>query len=126
MDGSFAYRLLADAVVIIHLGFIVFVMVGGFLALLFPKVIWVHLPCVAWGITVELAGFVCPLTPLENLYRYRAGQDRYAGDFVMHYIEPLIYPEGLTRETQAALAVIVILVNTCAYGWLALRKYRSR
>ena len=124
MDGSFIYRMLADAVVIVHLGFIVFVMAGGVLAVFFPKIIWIHLPCVVWGIVVELAGYVCPLTPLENLFREMSGKGRYSGDFVMHYIEPLIYPEGLTREIQVVLAALVILVNTGTYGWLAFRKRR--
>lgn len=124
MDSTSIYRMLADAVVIVHLGFIVFVVTGGFLAVFFPKIIWVHLPCVVWGIVVELAGYVCPLTPLENLFRDMSGNGRYSGDFVMHYIEPLIYPEGLTREIQVVLGALVILVNTGIYGWLAFRKRR--
>ena len=124
MDSTSIYRMLADAVVIVHLGFIVFVVTGGFLAVFFPKIIWVHLPCVVWGIVVELAGYVCPLTPLENLFRDMSGNGRYSGDFVKHYIEPLIYPEGLTREIQVVLAALVILVNTGIYGWLAFRKRR--
>lgn len=124
MDGAFLYLVLADAVVIVHLGFIVFVMAGGFIAVCFPKVIWVHLPCVIWGIVVELAGLVCPLTPLENMFRQRAGQAQYGGDFVMRFIEPMIYPEGLTREVQVVLASLVILVNAGVYGWLVVRKKR--
>ena len=122
MGMSLIYRILADAVVIVHLGFIVFVMAGGFLAFFFPKIVWVHLPCVVWGIVVELAGYVCPLTPLENYFRGMSGDGRYSGDFVMHYIEPLIYPEGLTREIQVVLAALVVLVNVCVYGLLVFRK----
>jgi len=124
MNGSFIYGMLADAVVIIHLAFIVFVMAGGLLAVVFPRIVWVHVPCVVWGIGVELAGCVCPLTPLENLFRSMSGYDQYAGDFVMHYIEPVIYPQGLTREIQVVLAGLVIMVNAGIYGRLVFRKTR--
>ncbi len=124
MDGSFIYGMLADAVVIIHLAFIVFVMAGGLLTVVFPRIVWIHVPCVAWGILVELAGCVCPLTPLENLFRSMSGRDQYAGDFVIHFIEPVIYPQGLTREIQVVLAGLVIMVNAGMYGWLVFRKMR--
>lgn len=118
MDNPVLYAVLADAVVIVHLAFIVFVVAGALLAAFCPKVIWIHLPCVAWGVVVELAGLVCPLTPLENMLRARAGQAGYAGDFVIHYIEPVIYPGCLTREIQVALAGMVLLVNAGVYTWL--------
>jgi len=109
---------------IMHLGFIVFVMVGGLIAVFSPRVIWIHLPCMAWGVIVELTGLVCPLTPLENMFRGRAGQAGYEGDFIIHYIESVIYPEGLTREIQVVLASLVILVNAGVYGWLVVRRKR--
>lgn len=122
MADHLIYRILADAVMIIHLAFIVFVMLGGALAVFFPKVVWMHLPCVIWGIVVELGGIVCPLTPLENMFRSMTGSGRYSGDFVTHFIEPVIYPEGLTREIQVTLAALVFLVNACFYGWMAARR----
>lgn len=109
------YRLLADAVVIMHLGFIAFVVTGGVLVLFRPRVAWVHVPCVIWGIVVEAAGYICPLTPLENRLRTLAGGQAYEGDFIIHCIEPVIYPEGLTREIQFVLAALVLVVNAAVY-----------
>jgi len=119
-------KVLADGVVILHLAFIVFVMLGGILVIVWPRAIWGHLPCVVWGMTVELTGWICPLTPLENILRRHAGQAPYAGDFVIHFIEPVIYPEGLTREIQIILGAAVVLVNVVVYGYIFLTRGHNR
>jgi len=115
---------LADGVVILHLAFILFVMFGGLLVIFWPKVVWLHIPCVIWGILIELTGYICPLTPLENFLRTKGGQTPYSSDFVIHYLEPIIYPEGLTRELQLIFGVLVILVNVMVYGKLFLMRKR--
>lgn len=119
------YGLLADLVVLLHLAFVAFVIGGGLLVLRWPRVAWVHLPCASWGALIELAGWICPLTPLENALRRRAGQAGYGGGFVEHYIIPLLYPHALTRTTQVVLGLTVIAVNLAVYGWL-LRRARLR
>ena len=126
MTGTFIYQVLADGVVILHLFFIVFVILGGMLVLVQPKIIWLHIPCVIWGILIELTGGICPLTPLELYLRSRAGESTYTGDFVFHYIEPIIYPEGLTRELQILFSALVIMVNVVVYGWLFLLHKKKR
>ena len=118
-------RLLADTVVLLHLGFIVFVAFGGFLAFRWPKAAWLHVPAVVWGALVELAGRICPLTPLENRLRLAAGEDAYAGGFIERYIMPIVYPSGLTRELQIALGLVVIVGNLAVYGWLLFRSRRQ-
>lgn len=115
---------LADALVVLHLLFVVFVAVGGLLVLRWPGVAWAHLPAVLWGAGIELAGGICPLTPLEQELRRRAGQAAYRGDFVSHYVLPVLYPAGLTREAQLGLGALVILVNLAIYA-AALRRRRS-
>ncbi|HSO24279.1 MAG TPA: DUF2784 domain-containing protein [Chondromyces sp.] len=117
-------HLLADAVVLLHLGFILFVACGGFLALRWPKAAWVHVPAAVWGALVELAGWVCPLTPLENRLRLAAGENAYASGFIDRYIVPVVYPAGLDRELQVALGLAVIVGNLAVYGWLLLRTRR--
>lgn len=92
-------------------------MLGGFLALRWPAVRWVHLPAALWGAWIELSGGICPLTPLENALRRHAGQPAYAGDFVAQYLLPVLYPRGLTRQAQLVLAAIVVLVNLGVYWW---------
>ncbi|MDP9939436.1 DUF2784 domain-containing protein [Ectopseudomonas alcaliphila] len=116
-----AWRLAADALVVIHLGFILFVLLGGLLLLLWPRLIWLHLPAVAWGIVVECLHLGCPLTPWENQMRGMAGQAGYDGGFIEHYLIPLIYPAGLTPQIQIWLGAIVVLVNLTVYAWLIWR-----
>jgi hypothetical protein len=125
VTSAFYYQLLADGVVVLHLLFILFVVLGGILTLVWPKVIWVHIPCVLWAIIIELTGKICPLTPLENELRSRAGQGMYSGDFVMHYLEPMIYLEGLSRQFQVILGVLAALVNIAVYVWIYLRKKKK-
>jgi len=124
VKSVFIFWVLADAVVYVHLAFILFVVLGGILVIFRPKVLWLHIPCVIWGMVIELAGFICPLTPLENYLRVQARQTPYSGDFVIHYIEPVIYPAGLTRELQIVLGLMVVMVNAFVYGFLFLRKKR--
>jgi len=117
-------RFTADVVVLLHLAFILFVAVGGLLVLRWPRVAWVHLPAVVWGALIELAGWICPLTPLENRLRAAAGDVAYTGGFIDRYIMPIVYPDGLTRDMQLALGVAVIAVNLVVYGSLVLRRKR--
>ena len=112
------FRVLADAVLVLHLAFITFVVLGGWLVLRWPRLAWLHLPAVAWGVWVSLAGRVCPLTPLENRLRALGGEAGYSGDFIEHYLTSLIYPANLTRGFQAALGIFVLAVNLVAYGLL--------
>lgn len=112
------WRMAADALVVIHLGFILFVLFGGLLLLRWPRLLWLHLPAVAWGIVVECLHLGCPLTPWENQLRRAAGQAGYEGGFIEHYLIPLIYPAGLTPAIQLWLGAIVVLVNAAVYAWL--------
>ena len=116
------YGFLADLVVMVHLAFVVFVVGGAFLVRIRPALAWVHLPAMVWGAVIELAGWVCPLTPLEIDLRARAGQAGYAGGFVDHYIIPVVYPDSLTSRVQVALGFFVLALNAILYAWI----WRSR
>jgi len=122
---SFAYQLIADSIVVIHGLFVLFVLLGGIVCIFYPKALWVHVPCVFWAIIIELTGWICPLTYLENSIRLKSGGIPYGGDFIVHYLEPVIYPEGLTREVQFLLAAIVFLINAVSYGFLLIRSRKS-
>jgi hypothetical protein len=115
---------LADAVVAIHFAFVAFAVAGGLLVLRHPRWVWLHLPALAWAAWVELAGWVCPLTPLENELRRAAGESGYAGGFVEHYLVPVLYPEGLTRAAQIALGTGLLALNAALYTALLLRRRR--
>jgi hypothetical protein len=115
--------LLADAVVLVHLGFVVFVVAGGVLVLRWRRLAWAHVPVALWGAGISLAGFVCPLTPLENWLRDQGGGAPYAGGFIEHYVLPVLYPAALTREAQIAAGVFVLALNAFLY-WRAFRPTR--
>lgn len=116
---------LADAVLLIHALFIVFVVCGGLLALRWRAVVWLHLPAVAWAFLLELYGWTCPLTPLEQGLRQAAAGASYSGSFLEHYLLLLIYPPGLTRGVQISLAGAVLLLNGILYGFVW-RRWKGR
>jgi hypothetical protein len=109
-------QFLADAVVVFHMLFIGFAVLGGVLVLRWRRVIWLHLPAVAWATLVEVMHWPCPLTPLENFFRRRAGEIGYSEGFVEHYLEPILYPAGLTPRIQIMIGVGVFVVNMAVYG----------
>jgi hypothetical protein len=120
------HRFLADSIVVLHFLFIVFVVLGGGLVLRWPRLALLHLPAAGWGAVVELSGWICPLTPLENHLRQAAGEVGYPGSFIDHYLLPIIYPAGLTRDIQYGLAAVVIGVNLAVYGYVVRRRRWQR
>jgi hypothetical protein len=117
-------RIAADAVLVVHFGFVVFVVLGGVLLIRWPRLVWVHLPAAAWAVLVELNGWICPLTPLEVSLRKASGEAGYSGDFLEHYLVALLYPEGLTRATQIVFGILVVAVNIAVY-LVVVRRARS-
>lgn len=118
-------RFAADALVVFHFAFIAFVVAGGLLVLVHRGWAVVHLPALAWAAWTEFTGTVCPLTPLENSLRRRAGDAGYSGGFIDHYLIPVIYPDALTSRTQMALGLALVVGNAILYA-LALRRWRSK
>jgi len=116
------YSFLTALVVLIHFGFVLFVVFGGFAVIKWRWLVWVHIPVVAWGALIEFTGWICPLTPLENWLRVRAGKDAYEVGFIDHYIFPLLYPDGLTRQLQYILGALAILINIIVYWWIVRSK----
>jgi hypothetical protein len=120
------YRLLADLVLILHAGFVVFVMLGAFLVLRWPRVAWVHVPVALWGAGIEFLGGICPLTPLENHLRRLGGELGYPGGFIDHYVTSMLYPDGLTRRMQFVVGTAVLIVNVAVYAWVLRRRRNAR
>lgn len=124
------FHFFADAIAVFHAGFVLFVVFGGLLALRWPRVIWVHIPSAAWGVAVEFAGSVCPLTPLENLLRQRAGLAVYHGDFIGRYVFSALYPARLTEGMQFLLGSVALAVNVFVYWrvitWAAVLRSKAR
>jgi hypothetical protein len=115
------YGLLAGAVLLLHLFFVLFVAAGGFFVLRRPRLAWAHLPAAAWGIWIELSHSVCPLTPLENHLRRRAGDGGYEGGFIDHYIVSIVYPRGLTANAQLVIGGVLLLTTVAIYSKLLQR-----
>lgn len=116
------YRVLADATMVVHFGFIVYVVLGGFLAWRWPRMIWPHLVAALWGALILTAGVECPLTYVENWARSRAGGERLPpSGFIDHYIEGVVYPERYTLLLQL-LAVATVLVS----WWVPARRRSGR
>lgn len=119
------YKVLADLVVIIHFAFVVFAVLGALLVLKWKRMIWVHIPTVLWAALVEVAGWICPLTPLEGWLRRKGGMESYELGFIEHYILPVLYPASLTRGLQIFLGIAVLCVNFILY-FLVYRRYYRR
>lgn len=114
------YSFAATVVLVVHLLFIIFVLAGGLLLLWRRWVALVHLPATIWAVLLELNGWICPLTPLENRYRAAAGQAGFEGGFIEHYLLAVIYPQGLTPEIQQWLGILMLVLNLAIYGWVFL------
>ncbi len=121
-----AYWLAANIVLIIHFGFVIYVVGGGLLIFRWKWSILLHLPAVLWGALLEFNGWLCPLTPLEQWLRVAGGQRGYSGGFIEHYLLSLLYPAGLTRDVQILLGTFVVVVNVLIYAILILRFAKRR
>jgi hypothetical protein len=119
------YGLLADAVLALHLAFVAFAVAGALCVARWPRIAWLHAPAALWAAWIELAGWICPLTPLENALRERAGQAGYSGGLVEHYLLAWLYPDGLTPQVQIALGIAVLVLNALLYAWI-IRGARAR
>ncbi len=120
------YHALANLVVIIHLAFVLFAVLGGVLVLKWRGLAWVHAPAFLWAALIEFAGWVCPLTPLENWLRLKGGGLPYRTGFIEYYLLPLLYPASLTREVQIFLGLVVLGINLGVYGWMFRRAVQKK
>jgi Protein of Unknown function (DUF2784) len=117
------YRALADVVVVVHFAFVVFIAVGGLLAWRWPRLLWLHVPAVIWGLGIVTIGYECPLTPLERYFRRLGGEHVPRAGFIDRYIEGVLYPERYTSLLRALVAVLVLVGWTGAL--IRLRRTRS-
>ena len=125
LDQATLLRVAADLVVVVHATFVVFVVLGALLVLRWPRLVWMHLPAAAWGVFIEFRGWICPLTPFENYLRQRSGASTYQGEFIDHYVLPLLYPAHLTRHRQIWLGTVAALINVLLY-WRVVRRAAPR
>lgn len=115
------YQLAADVILLVHFSFIAFVVAGGLLLFKWRQLIWLHLPAVIWGALIEISGWICPLTPVENMLRKAGGDTDYSGSFIEHYLVPVIYPSGLSHTTFIAMGIGIIIINAVLYTILFIK-----
>ncbi|MGH7559542.1 MAG: DUF2784 domain-containing protein [Gemmatimonadales bacterium] len=120
------WSVLADLVLVVHLAFLLFVAAGGLAVLRWPRLAWAHVPAVVWGVLIEYAGWICPLTPLENRLRRAGGGAGYEGGFIEHYVTAILYPAGLDRRWQIGLGTLALVINAGIYWLLLARRRRAR
>jgi hypothetical protein len=119
-------RILADFILLFHFFFVVFAIFGGFLVLYKRWAVWIHVPVVLWAWVVNFVGWICPLTPFENFFRFAAGQEGYGGGFIEHYIVLMIYPGGMTRQMELAAAISILVWNGFVYTFVTFRLWRNQ
>lgn len=119
------YRVLADLILVTHFAFAIFTVLGGLLVLRWRSLVWVHLSSVLWGVVIQWANWICPLTPIESYLREMGGEASYRGGFVEHYVSMVLYPENLTVELRYLLGIVLIVVNLMIYGYMFLRKWHA-
>ncbi|MFC1812001.1 DUF2784 domain-containing protein [Thermodesulfobacteriota bacterium] len=112
------HSLFSDIVVLLHFIYVIFAVAGGILLIWWRKMIWLRLPAAIWAALISFAGWICPLTYLENWLRLQGGGTGYSGSFIIKYIEPLLYPAGLTYFHQMGLGIIVVVLNMAIYGYI--------
>ena len=120
------YHILADITILLHFVFVIFAVFGGTLGFWWPRVIWLHFPAVIWAALVESAGWICPITYLEDWLLTKGGWPVTAGGFVEDYIVPVLYPANYTRNLRILLAVSVVFINMIIYGLLYWYKLKKR
>lgn len=120
------FKIIADLLLVIHLLFIIFVIFGGFLAVRWRFLIFLHLPSALWGALIEFYGWICPLTPWEQELRHLGGQAGYSEGFIEHYLLPIIYPAALTSRIQTLLGLFVIAVNIAPYTFIVIRSVKKK
>lgn len=112
---------LADVVLVVHALFVAWAVLGALAVWRWRWLAVLHLPALAWAVWIETSGRVCPLTPLEVSLRRAAGEAGYSGGFLDHYLGAILYPDGLTRQTQWVLAGLLAAFNVVLYGLMVRR-----
>ena len=110
------YEFLAKTVLLIHLLFIFFVVVGAFSYFIKPKFLYLHLPALAWGIYIQFTNSICPLTYIENWLLIKGKASFYDGGFIENYIMRVVYPLGIDANIQITLGLILLIINLSIYA----------
>jgi hypothetical protein len=104
----------ADAVVILHLLWIVFLILGALPGRRWLWVKWTHLASLAFSLALQAFGWICPLTHLEAWLRKLGGAQPYEGTFIRHYVEPIVYA-GIPRAVLFTGTLIIVALSWSLY-----------
>ena len=117
------YISLADAVLVVHLLYIAWVIFGAFFTRGRPWLGVIHIVTILWGIIAETTFAPCPLTLAENWCEAHAGVAPYHGPFLLHYLDATVYP-NVPPALLVSVAVLICAFNLGIYAW-RLRKHHS-
>ena len=106
---------------VVHLLFILWVALGAFFSRGRPILRWSHMISLVYAIPLAILEGTCPLTPLENWLRDRAGIPTYMGGFLLHYLDALVYP-NVPPLLLTVGTVALCLFNVGVY----IARYRRR
>ena len=112
------YEIAVNLVLIIHFAFILFVVFGALFFFASAKIIFIHIPTLIWGSYIMFTHSACPLTHLENWLLHKANLATYSEGFIQHYIIPIVYPIGLSKDLQIYLGITLIVLNIIIYGFI--------
>ena len=118
------YSWLVNVVLALHFGFLVYLVLGGFLAWRWPKAIVPHAAAAVWGILIVLEWVDCPLTWAEDWARQRSGEAPLTAGFIDRYITGVIYPPEYLHEIRLAVALVVL--GSWVGAFLLWRRRRGR
>lgn len=120
------FQIFATLTLIIHLGFILFVICGSLFFFWKKKLIIFHFICLLWAVFVEFFDFLCPLTYVENWFLKMSRLPTYSNGFVEKYIFPIVYPPNLTEEKQFFFGILLIVINLFAYSFIIRKVFLNK
>ena len=120
------YEFLAKIVLLIHLLFIFFVVLGAFSYLISTKLLYLHLLALCWAVYIEFTSSICPLTYIENWLLIQDQASFYDDGFIENYILRIIYPEGINSNIQMILGFILITLNILFYTLVFYIKFKKK
>lgn len=125
VDTLLSYKMLADAVLVIHFGIVLFVVLGLPVILIGNRFGWtwvnslwwrlVHLAFIGVVVLQDWLGQYCILTDLESAFRIKAGQHEYQNSFIEHWLQRVLYFDAPQWVFTLAYTFFGLIV---AWAWL--------
>ncbi len=116
-----SWRNLARFIATMHIAYVVFVVLGALLVVVWPSLMWVHLTAVVWAFATMVFDLGCPLTPWEKRAWIRGGRVPYEEGFLQHHILRTRFNPDKARRNHSLLGLFVVVLNLVVYYFVLLR-----